>query len=353
MAAPIDTPIPFRKMNGLGNAFAVLDLRVPAVKAGFDRLGEADIARLSAPDAIGFDQFIAIEPPHSEGADAFMRIRNADGGEVEACGNAMRCIGWLLTEETGRDTVVIETVVGLMAATRAPTADETDTSASNAAGTPAPGEDLSPLARGTQSSPPARGMQSSPPARGIQSSPPARGMKRISVNMGQPRLRWDEIPLSEAFGDTRAIELEIGPRGAPVLHSPAVVNVGNPHAIFFVDDDVESYGLETWGPMIEHHPLFPARVNVSLAQVLSPTEMRLKVWERGVGLTRACGTAACAAVVAGARKRLTERAITVHLPGGPLAMEWREGTDEIIMTGGLEDEGWAEITPDMVAGGRV
>ena len=296
-------PIPYRKMNGLGNAFAVLDAREPAVHAGLARLSEPQIAHLADPARIGFDQFITIEPPRSPGADAFMRIRNADGGEVEACGNAMRCIGWLLAQETGRDTVRIETVVGVMEATRAG-----------------------------------------------DNSLPARGEKRVSVNMGPPRLRWDEIPLAEEFRDTRAIELEIGPRGAPVLHSPAVVNVGNPHVIFFVEDDVEGYALETWGPMIEHHPLFPERINVSLAQVLSPTRMRLKVWERGVGLTRACGTAACAAVVAGARKRLTERAITVHLPGGPLEMEWLLGTDEIVMTGGLEDEGMAEITDAMLPG---
>ena len=287
-------PIPYRKMNGLGNAFAVLDAREPGVRAGLAHLSEPQIAHLADPARIGFDQFITIEPPRSPGADAFMRIRNADGGEVEACGNAMRCIGWLLTGELGRETVRIETVVGVMEATRA-------------------------------------------------------GDHLVSVNMGRPKLRWDEIPLSEEFRDTRAIELEIGPRGAPVLHSPAVVNVGNPHVVFFVED-VESYGLETLGPMIEHHPLFPERINVSLAQVLSRQEMRLKVWERGVGLTRACGTAACAAVVAGARKRLTERAITVHLPGGPLEMEWRDGTDEIVMTGGLEDEGMAEITDAMLPG---
>lgn len=286
-------PIPYRKMNGLGNAFAVLDARDPSVREGLARLDEAQIAHLSAPARIGFDQFIVIEPPRSPGADAFMRIRNADGGEVEACGNAMRCIGWLVTGETGRETAAIETVVGVMTATRA-------------------------------------------------------GDHRISVNMGPPRLRWDQIPLSEEFSDTRAIELEIGPRGAPILHSPAVVNVGNPHVIFFVENDVESYQLETFGPMIEHHPLFPERINVSLAQVLSPTEIRLKVWERGVGLTQACGTAACAAVVASARKRLTERAITVHLPGGPLDLEWREGSDEILMTGGLEDEGPQEISETML-----
>ena len=288
-------PIPYRKMNGLGNAFAVLDAREPSVRTGLARLSEPQIAHLADPARIGFDQFITIEPPRSPGADAFMRIRNADGGEVEACGNAMRCIGWLLTGELGRETVRIETVVGVMEARRA-------------------------------------------------------GDHLVSVNMGQPKLRWDEIPLSEEFRDTRAIELEIGPRGAPTLHSPTVVNVGNPHVIFFVENDVESYGLETLGPMIECHPLFPERINVSLAQVVSRTEMRLKVWERGVGLTRACGTAACAAVVAGARKRLTERAITVHLPGGPLEMEWREGTDEIVMTGGLEDEGVAEITDAMLPG---
>ena len=291
----MSAPIPYRKMNGLGNAFAVVDARAAPVP-----LNAAEIAWLSHPARIGFDQFITIEPAKAKRADAFMRIRNADGGEVEACGNAMRCIGWLLTGETGRDTARIETVVGVMAATRV-------------------------------------------------------GDHRVRVDMGAPRVAWDEIPLSEPFADTRAIELEIGPRGAPVLHSPAVVNVGNPHVIFFCERDVESYGLETWGPMIEHHPLFPQRVNVSLAQVMSPTEVRLKVWERGTGLTRACGTAACATVVASVRRNLTERRITVHLPGGPLEMEWLPGTDatplgHVLMTGGLEEEGLHEITPAMLAG---
>ena len=288
-------PLPYRKMNGLGNAFAVLDARDAAVRAGLARLDEAAIARLARPEVIGFDQFILLEPPRDSAADVFMRIRNADGGEVEACGNATRCVGWLVAGETGRDSVAIETVAGLLR------------------------------------------------ARSV-------GDHRVSVDMGRPRLGWQEIPLSEEFHDTSAIELEIGPRGAPVLHSPAVVNVGNPHAIFFVDRDVESFGLERWGPMIEHHPLFPERVNVSLAQRLSPREMRLKVWERGVGLTEACGTAACAAAVAGARRGLTERAVAVHLPGGVLDIEWRADDDRIMMTGGLEDEGPGEITDAMLAG---
>ena len=154
----------------------------------------------------------------------------------------------------------------------------------------------------------------------------------ISVDMGTPKLAWHEIPLSEEIHDTRGIELQIGPMDDPILHTPAVVNVGNPHAIFFVDD-IDAYDLPKFGPLLENHPMFPERANISLAQVMSRDEVRLKVWERGVGLTKACGTAACATAVASARKNLTGRTVTVHLPGGPLTIEWRENDDHIIMTG--------------------
>ena len=158
----------------------------------------------------------------------------------------------------------------------------------------------------------------------------------ITVDMGEPRFRWDEIPLAEEFRDTRAIELQIGPIDKPILHSPSVVNVGNPHAVFWVED-VNAYDLARIGPMLENHPLFPERANISVAHVTSPKSITLRTWERGAGLTKACGSAACAATVCAARKQLTERAVTVTLPGGPLGIEWR-ADDRILMTGPVELE---------------
>lgn len=272
--APIMTEngIPFRKMNGLGNDFVVLDVRHRVLNLSDDTVR----AIANRATGIGCDQFITIENPR-HGGDAYMGIRNQDGGIVEACGNAARCIGQIMLDETGKDSVMIETRGG-------------DTIASRAAD----------------------------------------GM--ITVDMGEPRLKWNEIPLSEEFQDTRAIELEVGPLGAPIMHSPAVVNVGNPHAIFFVKD-IDVIDLARIGPMLEHHPLFPERANISVAQVIDRTHVKLKVWERGVGLTKACGTAACASVVASVRKRMTERLITVELPGGNLQLEWRESDNHIYMTG--------------------
>ena len=264
--------IPFRKMNGLGNDFVVLDLRSHALNLSDDVV--RNIANRET--GVGCDQFITIENPR-HGGDAYMGIRNQDGGIVEACGNAARCIGQIVLDETGKESVIIETRGGDTVASHGP--DDT-----------------------------------------------------ITVDMGEPRLKWNEIPLSEEFQDTRAIELEVGPLGAPIMHSPAVVNVGNPHAIFFVKD-IDAIDLARIGPMLEHHPLFPERANISVAQVIDRTHVRLKVWERGVGLTKACGTAACATVVASVRKRMTERQITVTLPGGDLQLEWREADNHIYMTG--------------------
>jgi diaminopimelate epimerase len=264
--------IPFRKMNGLGNDFVVLDLRTHALN-----LNEGLVRAISNRETgIGCDQFITIEPAR-HGGDVFMGIRNQDGGIVEACGNATRCIGQIVLDETGKDAVTIETLGGDLVAS-------------------------------------------------------ASGDTLITVDMGEPRLKWNEIPLSEEFQDTRAIELEVGPLGAPIMHSPAVVNVGNPHAIFFVRD-IDAIDLGRIGPMLEHHPLFPERANISVAQVIDRTHVRIKVWERSAGLTLACGTAACATVVAAVRRRQTERNITVTLPGGDLQLEWRESNNRIYMTG--------------------
>lgn len=267
------TSTPFRKMNGLGNEFVVLDAR--AGPLGFD----GDDVRLIADRAngIGCDQLIVMARPRGPGSDVHMRIWNHDGGEVESCGNASRCIADILMGETGRDTVVIDTAGGMLVCTRA-------------------------------------------------------GDANVTVDMGAPKFSWQDIPLSEEFRDTRMVELQIGPIDAPILHSPSVVNVGNPHCIFWVDD-VNAFELERFGPMLENHPLFPERANISLAQVTSPQSLTLKVWERGAGLTRACGTAACAAIACAARKRLTGREASVTLPGGRLDLVWRESDDHILMTG--------------------
>jgi diaminopimelate epimerase len=207
----------------------------------------------------------------------FMRIWNADGGEVAACGNAARCVAGLLAQEQGRPEVTIETEDQVLGAHV--------------------GAD-----------------------------------GQVTIDMGVPRLKWDEIPLAEEFHDTRRIELQAGPIDAPVLHSPAVVDVGNPHAIFFVDD-VEAIDLGRIGPMLEHHPIFPERANISVVQVLSPDHIKVRTWERGAGLTCACGTAACASAVAAIRRELTGRKVRTTLPGGDLVVEWRESDGHVLMTG--------------------
>ncbi|MPT25087.1 MAG: diaminopimelate epimerase, partial [Starkeya sp.] len=158
---------------------------------------------------------------------------------------------------------------------------------------------------------------------------------------------WHDIPLAGPVSDTRAIELQAGPAEAPVLRAPAVVNVGNPHAIFWVED-INTVDLALLGPELEHHPIFPARANISAAQVVSPDHIVLKVWERGVGLARACGTAACATAVCAARLGLTGRRVTISLPGGDLVIDWRESDDHILMTGPAEFEFDGRLTAVML-----
>ena len=263
--------IGFRKMNGLGNDFVVLDARSRALGL------VSDVVRAIADrkEGIGCDQIIALEP--SRKADVFMRIWNADGGEVGACGNATRCVAALVAAERGEPKVSIETESAVLGAV-------------------------------------------------------VNGDGSVTVDMGSPRFAWNEIPLSEPFHDTRRIELQVGPIDDPVLHTPSVVNVGNPHCLFFVDD-VAAHDLAHFGPMLEHHPLFPERANISLVQVTGPDALKVRTWERGAGLTRACGTAACAAAVAAARRELVGRKVRVSLPGGDLNIEWRESDGHTLMTG--------------------
>lgn len=284
MTAPA---LPYLKMNGLGNDFVVLDARARAIAL--------DTARVRAiadrKTGIGCDQLIVMEPDSLAGVDLFMRIYNAEGGEVDACGNATRCIAGLVASEQGTRTVTLRTNAGILAAT-------------------------------------------------IDGA-------LVTVDMGEPRLEWDQIPLAEPFADTTGIELQIGPIDAPVLHTPSVVNVGNPHAIFWVED-LDAHDLGRFGPLLENHPIFPERANITLAQVLAPDTIRVKVWERGAGLTLACGTAACATAVAAIRKGLADRKMTIHLPGGPLQIEWRQSDSHILMTGPWTLDWEGTVPPDLL-----
>jgi diaminopimelate epimerase len=285
----------FVKMNGLGNEIVVVDLRKadgakPAPIA-------ADEARAAAtPKGAPYDQLMAIYPARTPGTDGFVRIYNSDGSEAGACGNGMRCVADLVFKETGKNTLTFETKAGLINCW--------------------PGD--KPLI--------------------------------ATVDMGTPKFAWNEIPLAEPFHDTRHIELQIGPIDAPILHSPSVVSMGNPHAIFWVDD-VMAYDLGKIGPLLENHPIFPERANISLCAVQSPEHIVLRVWERGAGLTKACGTAACAAAVSAARTRRTGRKVRVTLPGGDLMIDWRERDDHVLMTGPVEYEYEGRFDPALFAKG--
>jgi diaminopimelate epimerase len=169
-----------------------------------------------------------------------------------------------------------------------------------------------------------------------------------TVDMGAPKFDWQDIPLAEEFRDTRYIELQIGPIDAPILHSPSAVNMGNPHAIFWVDD-VNAYDLERVGPLLENHPIFPERANITLAHVVGRDHITIRTWERGAGLTRACGSAACATAVAAARLKRTNRKVTISLPGGDLDLEWRESDDHVLMTGTAEFEYEGRFDPALFA----
>ena len=261
----------FVKMNGLGNEIVVVDMR-----PNTDHITASE-ARLAAA-GVRYDQLMAIYPPHAARADAFVRIFNNDGSEAGACGNGMRCVADILFKEGHKSALAVETPAGLLTCWK--------------------GE------------------------RPLTST----------IDMGLPRLRWDEIPLTEAVGDTRRIELQIGTADPPIPHSASVANMGNPHAVFWVDD-VDAYDLGNIGPMLENHPIFPERANISLVAILSRTALRVRTWERGAGLTKACGSAACAAVVAAARSGRTDRAARASLPGGDLDISWRERDDHVLMTG--------------------
>ncbi|MDR3521029.1 MAG: diaminopimelate epimerase [Acidocella sp.] len=256
----------FLKMHGAGNDFAVFDGRAQPVRFS------ADEARLIADRrlGIGCDQIIIIEPD-AAGADAFMRILNADGTEAGACGNATRCVAMLLAQESGALEINIRTISGLLPAV-------------------------------------------------------ILGAGMIEVDMGAPKLGWADVPLAAAM-DTLHLDLAM-----ENVVDPAACSMGNPHATFFVDD-IAAVDIARIGPVLEHATLFPDRANIGFAQILSRTRIRLRVWERGAGLTLACGSGACAALVNAHRRGLVERQATMILDGGSLEITWREEDGHVLMRG--------------------
>ena len=271
--------VPFFKMNGLGNQIIVADMR-----GRTDRVTPEAAIAINARPETKFDQIMAIHDGRTPGTVNYIEIINSDGSRAQACGNGMRCVVQALSAEQGRQRFTFETIAGILFGEEA--------------------ED-----------------------------------GQITVDMGTPKFAWYEIPLNEEFADTRKIELQIGPIDAPVLHSPSVMAIGNPHATFWVKDDVWNYALDRFGPLLENHPLFPERANISIANVVTSDKIILRTWERGAGLTEACGTAACAALVNAARTRRTGRKATVTVPGGDLVVEWLDN-DHVTLTGPAEFE-WA------------
>lgn len=263
------------KMNGIGNEIVVLDLRDSAYK--LDARSVRAIAQ--APD-LGFDQLMVLHAPVSAGTEAYVRIYNRDGSEAGACGNGTRCVAWALMHDTPRGTLKVETLNGILACQR-------------------------------------------------------EGELRFSVEMGRPKFGWQDIPLAMPVADTATIPFPIGPNGAPLL--AAAVNVGNPHAVFFVDN-LDAYDLSVLGPALEHDPLFPERANISFARVRERDHIVVRVWERGAGLTYACGSAACAVLVAAVRRGLADRGAVISLPGGDLHVTWRQSDDQVVLAGPVELE---------------
>ena len=275
----------FSKMNGLGNKIIVADMRGRA-----DKISSAAAIRLNEKAAIPFDQIMEIRDPSGK-EDYALRILNSDGSQAEACGNGTRCVVAWLNREDRKFNWIFRTLPGLLHATM--NSDAT-----------------------------------------------------ITVDMGVPRFGWEQIPLEEQFEDTTGIELQIGPIDAPVLHTPSVANMGNPHAVFWVDKDVWDYDLDRFEPMLENHPVFPERANITIAQVISPTHIIIRTWERGAGLTLACGSAACATLVCAVRKELCERKVTITVPaGGDLTLEW-DKNNHVQMTGPTEFEFSGQFDPE-------
>ena len=268
-----------QRMNGAGNKILILDLRDASALPT-----PAEARAIHRAPGLDYDQMMTLSAPRTPGTAAFVRIYNNDGSLAGACGNGTRCVADRLSRELGAISLAVETEAGVIACER--------------------------LARET-----------------------------YRVDMGAPRLDWREIPLAREVEDTRRVGLD-WPDGDPLaaLGSAATVNMGNPHTVFFVAD-LARVDAAAWGARIEVHPMFPRRTNVTFAQVGASDVVTARVWERGVGLTLACGSAACATVVSGVRLGVAGRKAAVRLPGGELVIEWREQDGHVFMTGPVEFEG--------------
>jgi diaminopimelate epimerase len=273
-------------MNGVGNKILTLDLRGTAVLPT-----PAEARAIHRAPGLDYDQLMVLSDPLRPATEAFVRIYNNDGGEAGACGNGTRCVADRLARLSGARAFAVETAAGIIACERL---DEWI----------------------------------------------------YRVDMGSPRLAWNEIPLAKPVYDERAVSLKLP--GLPDYGLASVVNMGNPHAIFWVKD-VAAIPLESVGPQFETLPIFPEKANISFAEVLAPDKIKLRVWERGVGITLGCGSAACATLVAASRLGLAGRAARVELPGGALTIEWRASDDHVLMTGPVEFEREIALDADMFA----
>ena len=283
-------PVPYAKMNGIGNAILVVDLR------GGGTLDEATARAASGIDGCAFDQLMAIMDPRRGETAAFVAIFNTDGSRAGACGNGTRCVAWYLLEATSHPDVVVETEAGLLACERT-------------------------------------------------------GASTFTVDMGPPRLGWHDVPLRDAVEDTRAFALEPHAAWMDVLGPASAVGMGNPHVVFWLPPGKPLPDLRRLGPALEHHPMFPQRANVSFARAMARDAVALDVWERGAGMTLACGSAACATLVSGVRTGRTDRTAAITLPGGMLEITWRERDGHVLMSGpvqlehrGLLDFGTLRVT---------
>lgn len=264
-------------MNGLGNKILVVERQTDETV-----IDPREVIKIHHTLGLSFDQMMVLRTARTAGTESFVQIFNSDGSEARACGNGTRCVAWYLARSTGKTIFTIETVAGILACER-------------------------------------------------------ESEWLYRVDMGEPKLHWNEIPLSKEYADTTSVPILLSIK----THLPPAVcvNMGNPHAIFFVDD-VATIPLEEVGPLLEQHYLFPDRANISFVHVDSPTHLIQRVWERGAGITQACGTGACAALVASVLRKLSERKARVTLPGGDLTIEWR-ANNHVMLQGpvALEREG--------------
>ncbi|PTL86510.1 MAG: diaminopimelate epimerase [Candidatus Liberibacter europaeus] len=267
--------VDFARMEGIGNIILVVDMRNRS-----DFIKPQVIKVLSSDDSINFDQMMVIHDSKRKDIDAFIRIINRDGSEAQSCGNGMRCVVRFLSLKTKQKSFVFETLRGFLKAK-----ENND--------------------------------------------------NYISVDMGEPIFDWQSIPLSQPLDDVDIAKFHIGPINHIFLRSPFIVSMGNPHAVFFVQDDVYRYDLGGFGSLLENHFMFPEGINLSIARITSPSSIDLRTWERGAGLTAACGSAACASVVASVCSENTNRSLSVNMYGGNILIEWRHD-NHVIMTGTAE-----------------